>query len=47
MRSARGLFASSALFGVTIAVVYWLLSHEAAGTTLLACMAAALGVVAL
>lgn len=44
---ARSLFISSALFTGTIAVVYWLLTHEPAGTTLLAFMCAALIVVAL
>jgi hypothetical protein len=46
MTTARGLFVSSAVFAATIAVVYWFLAHEPAGTTLLAFMAAALLVVA-
>jgi hypothetical protein len=33
------LFLSSALFGTVIAVIYWFLSHEPAGTFLLAVMA--------
>jgi hypothetical protein len=46
MTTARGLFVSSAIFAAVIAIVYWFLAHEPAGTTLLAFMAAALLVVA-
>jgi Cytochrome c oxidase subunit IV len=41
------LFVSSAIFAATIAVVYWFIAHEPAGTMLLGFMAAALTVVAL
>jgi hypothetical protein len=41
------LFISSAIFAGTIAVVYWFIAHEPAGTMLLGFMAAALTVVAL
>lgn len=47
MTTARGLFVSSAVFAATIAIVYWLLAHEPAGTILLGFMAVALSVVAL
>jgi len=39
------LFASAALFTGTIALVYWFVAHEPAGTTLLGAMTAALTVV--
>lgn len=42
MSIGRRLFVSSALFGVAIAVVYWLCSHNPDGTLLLGLMAAAL-----
>jgi hypothetical protein len=41
------LFVSSAVFSATIAIVYWLIAHDPAGTMLLGFMAAALTVVAL
>lgn len=44
---ARGLFVSSAVFTGVIAIVYWLIAHEPAGTMLLGFMSAALIVVAL
>ena len=47
MKTALGLFVSSALFAATIAVTYYFLTREPAGTTLLGFMAAALLVVAL
>ena len=47
MKTALGLFVSSALFAATIAVTYYFLTREPAGTTLLGFMAAALIVVAL
>lgn len=47
MTTARTLFFSSAAFTATIAIVYWYVAHEPAGTTLLAFMTAALLVVAL
>ena len=46
MKTALGLFVSSALFAAVIAVVYWFVAHEPAGTMLLGFMAAALTVVA-
>jgi Cytochrome c oxidase subunit IV len=42
MKSGIVLFISSAIFGVSIAAVYWLSSRDPAGTVLLAVMAAAL-----
>ena len=43
MKTFVGLFISSAIFGVAIAVAYWLVAHEeATGTLLLGVMAAAL-----
>ena len=47
MKTALGLFLSSAIFTGTIAVVYWFIAHEPAGTMLLGFMSAALTVVAL
>lgn len=47
MTVSRGLFISSAIFSITIATVYWFISREPAGTTLLGFMAAALTIVAL
>ncbi|HEY0381026.1 MAG TPA: cytochrome c oxidase subunit 4 [Candidatus Elarobacter sp.] len=47
MKTALGLFVSSAIFTGTIAVVYWFIAHEPAGTMLLGFMSAALIVVAL
>lgn len=47
MKTALGLFLSSAIFAATIAIVYWFIAHEPAGTMLLGFMAAALTVVAL
>lgn len=44
MKSARALFGCAALFAATIAVVYGVRTHEAAGTTLLGFLAAALTV---
>jgi len=41
------LFVSSAVFSATIALVYWLVAHDPAGTMLLGFMSAALTVVAL
>jgi hypothetical protein len=46
MKVALGLFVSSAAFTATLALVYWLLSRDPAGTTLLSFMTAALLVVA-
>jgi hypothetical protein len=46
MKSARRLFVSSAIFSTTIAVVYWYLSREPAGTMLLGFMGAAMVVIA-
>ena len=42
MKVAVGLFVSSALFSGSIAVVYWFIARDPAGTTMLACMALAL-----
>lgn len=42
MKTGIGLFVSSAIFGVAIAVAYWFSSHHAAGTILLGLMGAAL-----
>ena len=42
MITGRRLFVSSALFGTTIAVVYWLSAHDDTGTALLGLMAVAL-----
>ncbi len=47
MKTGLMVFVSSAIFTATIAVVYWFVAHEPAGTTLLGFMAAALTVVAL
>ena len=47
MKTALGLFVSSAIFSGTIAMTYYFLTREPAGTTLLGFMAAALIVVAL
>ena len=47
MKTALGLFVSSAIFTATIAVTYYFLTREPAGTTLLGFMTAALMVVAL
>ena len=47
MKTALGLFVSSAIFSTTIAITYYFLTREPAGTTLLAFMSAALIVVAL
>ncbi len=47
MKTALLLFVSSALFTGTLAVVYWFVAHEPAGTTLLAFMTGALVTVAL
>ena len=47
MKTGLLLFISSAIFAGTIALVYWLVAHEPAGTTLLAFMCAALIVIAL
>lgn len=47
MRTGLILFVSSAVFATTIAVVYWFLSHEPAGTLLLGFMAAAMLVIAI
>ncbi|HEV3085667.1 MAG TPA: cytochrome c oxidase subunit 4 [Candidatus Elarobacter sp.] len=47
MKTGLMLFISSAIFAGTIAVVYWFIAHEPAGTMLLGFMAAALTVVAL
>ena len=47
MKTGLMLFISSAVFSATIAIVYWLVAHEPAGTMLLGFMAAALTVVAL
>jgi hypothetical protein len=46
MKVALGLFVSSAAFTATLSLVYWLLSRDPAGTTLLGFMTAALLVVA-
>jgi uncharacterized membrane protein YphA (DoxX/SURF4 family) len=43
---ARSLFVSSAIFAAALAIAYWSIAHEPAGTTLLAFMAAALLVTA-
>jgi hypothetical protein len=47
MKTGLMLFVSSAIFTATIAIVYWLIAHDPAGTMLLGFMAAALTVVAL
>ena len=47
MKIGLGLFVSSAVFAIVIAIAYWLIAHEPAGAMLLGCMAAALSVVAL
>ena len=47
MKIGLGLFVSSALFALVIALGYWFVTHEPAGTMLLGFMAAALTVVAL
>lgn len=46
MKTAIGLFAFSALFGAAIALTYWLIAREPAGTILLGLMAAALSLTA-
>ena len=46
MKVALRLFVSSAAFGCVLALVYWFLTYEPAGTLLLGFMAAALTVVA-
>ena len=46
MKTALLLFVSSALFTGTLAVAYWFIAHEPAGTTLLGFMTAALLVIA-
>jgi hypothetical protein len=46
VKVALGLFISSALFTLTISLVYWFHSHEPAGTVLLGFMTAALAVIA-
>jgi hypothetical protein len=46
MMIALRLFVSSAAFTAVLAVSYWLVSHDPAGTTLLAFMTAALLVIA-
>jgi hypothetical protein len=46
VKVALGLFVSSAAFTATLSLVYWLLSRDPAGTTLLGFMTAALLVVA-
>lgn len=46
MKVSRTLFVSSALFAAAIGIAYWIVAREPAGTTLLACMAAALTVIA-
>lgn len=46
MKISRMLFVSSALFSTAIGLAYWLITREAAGTTLLAFMTAALAVIA-
>ncbi|MBV8298222.1 MAG: cytochrome c oxidase subunit 4 [Candidatus Eremiobacteraeota bacterium] len=47
MKTGLMLFVSSAVFSATIALVYWLVAHDPAGTMLLGFMSAALTVVAL
>ncbi len=47
MKTGLMLFISSAIFSATIAIVYWYVAHEPAGTMLLGFMSAALTVVAL
>ena len=47
MKTGLMLFVSSAIFSATIAIVYWFVAHEPAGTMLLGFMGAALTVVAL
>ena len=47
MKTGLMLFISSAVFSATIAIVYWFVAHEPAGTMLLGFMGAALTVVAL
>lgn len=42
MKSGIVLFLSSAIFGLAISVIYWSVSHDWTGTTLLGIMAAAL-----
>jgi hypothetical protein len=46
VKTALGLFLSSAAFAAGLALSYWLVAQEPAGTTLLAFMAAALLIVA-
>jgi len=45
--TGRALFVSAAIFSGTIAVVYWFVAHEPAGTTLLGAMTVALAVIVL
>ncbi len=45
MKIGRTLFISSAIFSSAIAIAYWFITHEPAGTMLLGFMAAALAVV--
>ena len=47
MKTGLLLFISSALFSATIGTIYWSTTREPAGATLLACMTAALLVIAL
>jgi len=42
MNTGRGLFISSAIFGISIAAAYWFSTHELDGTILLGMMGAAL-----
>ncbi len=46
MTTARGVFISSALFTAALAVAYWFVAHEPAGTMLLGFMSAALTTIA-
>ena len=47
MTTARGLFISSALFTGVLAIAYWIVAHEPAGTMMLGFMTAALLTVAI
>jgi len=42
LKAGRSVFISSAIFGIVIALVYWVSSHHPAGTLLLAFMATAM-----
>ena len=42
MKTFVGLFLCSASFGITIAVIYWIVAHEATGTVLLGVMTTAM-----